>query len=73
MAKYRTTEAAAGQGIFLAVNLHGQLLPDSYEYMLNEIAGTKIDLSVFDKGDMEIHWAAIADFISWVLAAEIKF
>jgi transposase len=49
MAKYRTTDVAAGQGLFLSVNLQKQLLPDSFEYMLNEIVGTKIDLSVFDK------------------------
>jgi len=48
MAKYRTTDAAAGQGLFLSVNLQEQLLPDSFEYMLNEIVGTKIDLSGFD-------------------------
>jgi len=41
MAKYRTTDAAAGQGLFLTVNLQDQLLPDSFEYMLNEILGTK--------------------------------
>jgi len=49
MAKYRTTDMAAGQGLFLTVHLQEQLLPGSYEYMLNEIIGTKIDLSVFDK------------------------
>jgi len=49
MAKYRTTDAASGQGLFISVNLKEQLLPDSFEYMLNEIIGTKIDLSVFDK------------------------
>jgi len=49
MAKYRTTDAADGQGLFLSVNLQEQLLPDSYEYMLNEIIGTKIDLSAYDK------------------------
>jgi len=49
MAKYRSTDVAAGQGIFLSVNLQEQLLPDSFEYMLNEIMGTKIDLSAFDK------------------------
>jgi transposase len=55
MAKYRTTDVAAGQGLFLSVNLREQLLPDSYEYMLNEIIGTKIDLSIYDnkyKNDM---------------------
>jgi len=49
MAKYRTTDAAAGQGLFLSINLQDQLLPDSFEYMLNEILGKKIDLSEFDK------------------------
>jgi len=113
MAKYRTTDVAAGQGLFLTVHLQGQLLPGSYEYMLNEIIGTKIGLGAFDRkykngitvasavpplallklifygyyngcissrkiyelnshniiakaltGDMEIHWATIADFVS---------
>jgi len=49
MARYRTTDAAAGQGLFLSVNLQEQLLADSFEYMLNEIIGTKIDLGVYDK------------------------
>jgi transposase len=49
MAKYRTTDVAAGQSIFLTVNLNEQLLPGTFEHMLNEIIGTKIDLSVFDK------------------------
>ena len=49
MAKYRTTDVAAGQALFLPVNLTKQLLPDSFECMLNEIIGTKIDLKVFDK------------------------
>jgi len=49
MPKFRTTDAEAGQGVFLSVNLQEQLLPDSFEYMLNEILGTKIDLSEFDK------------------------
>ncbi|MCL2129250.1 MAG: transposase [Treponema sp.] len=49
MAKYRTTDVAAGQGTFLAINLKEQLLPGTYEHMLNEIIGTKIDLSIFDK------------------------
>ena len=48
MAKYRTTDVATGQGVFLSVNLQEQLLPDSFEYMLNEILGAKIDLSGFD-------------------------
>jgi transposase len=60
MAKYRTTEAAAGQGLLLAVNLYEQLLPDSFEYMLNEIIGTKIDLSIFDKKYKNDHTGASA-------------
>lgn len=49
MAKYRTTDVAAGQGLFLSVNLREQLLPDSFEYMLDKIINTKIDISVFDR------------------------
>ena len=48
MARYRTTDAASGQGLFLTVNLKEQLLPGSFEYMRDEIIGTKIDLSTFD-------------------------
>ena len=48
MPKYRTTDAVSGQGLFLTVNLKAQLLPGSFEYMLDEIIGTKIDLSAFD-------------------------
>jgi hypothetical protein len=49
MAKYRTTDVAGGQGLFLSVNLREQLLPGSFEHMLNEIIGTRIDMGVFDK------------------------
>jgi hypothetical protein len=49
MAKYKTTEAAAGQGLFLTVNLREQLLTGTYEWMLDELIGTKIDISNFDK------------------------
>jgi hypothetical protein len=49
MARYRHTEAGFGQGLFLTVNLNEQLLPGSFEHMLNEIIGSKIDLGVFDK------------------------
>ena len=48
MAKYRTTDAASGQGLFLTVNLQEQLLPDTFEYMLDKLIGGKIDLSIFD-------------------------
>ena len=49
MAKYRTTDAAAGQGLFITVNLKEQLLPGTLEHMLDELIGTTIDTSVFDK------------------------
>ena len=49
MARYKHTDVAAGQGVFLSVNLKNQLLPGTFEYMLNEIIGTKIDISGFDK------------------------
>ena len=49
MPRYRNTEAAAGQGLFLTVNLQDQLIPGTFEYMLNEIIGTTIDVSIFDK------------------------
>ena len=49
MAKYRETEASFGQGLFLSVNLKEQLLPGSFEHMLDKIIGTTIDASVFDQ------------------------
>ena len=49
MARYKHTDAEFGQSIFLTVNLQEQLMPGSFEYMLNEIIGTKIDLSGFDR------------------------
>ena len=49
MARYRSTDVGAGQGLFLTVNLQEQLLPGSFEYMLNQIIGTKIGLSGFEK------------------------
>jgi len=49
MARYKQTDAGNGQGLFLSVNLKEQLLPESFEYMLNEIVEEKIDLSVFDR------------------------
>ena len=48
MAKYRTTDVASGQGLFLTVNLQEQLLPDTFEYMLDKLIGGKIDLSIFE-------------------------
>ena len=49
MARYKRTEAENGQGIFLTVNLKEQLLPDTFEHMLDEIINTKIDTEIFDK------------------------
>ena len=49
MAKYKTTDVEAGQGLFLTVNLKGQLLPGTFECMLDEIIGNQIDISNFDK------------------------
>jgi len=48
MARYKHTEAENGQGLFLTVNLQEQLLPETFEYMLNDLIGKKIDISIFD-------------------------
>jgi transposase len=48
MPRYKHTEAENGQGMFLSVNLKEQLLPGTFEYMLDEIINTKIDISIFD-------------------------
>jgi len=49
MAKYRTTDVAAGQVLLLQVNFNEQLLPGTFEHMLNELIGSKIDISIFDR------------------------
>jgi transposase len=49
MAKYKHTEAENGQGMFLSVNLIEQLLPGTFEYMLNDLIGKRLDISMFDK------------------------
>ena len=48
MARYKHTDTEDGQGMFLSVNLKEQLLPGSFEHMLNELIGGKIDVSAFD-------------------------
>jgi hypothetical protein len=50
MARYKHTDAENGQSYFLTVNLKAQLLPGTFEYMLNGLIndGT-IDVSIFDK------------------------
>ena len=49
MAKYRTTEAAVGQGLFLNVYLKEQLLPGTFEHMLDRLIGTEISTEIFDQ------------------------
>jgi transposase/IS5 family transposase len=49
MARYKQSDAAAGQGLFLTVRLEEQLIPGSFEYMLNELLDRHIDISVFDR------------------------
>ena len=48
MARYKHTDAEDGQGMFLTVNLKEQLLPGTFEYMLNDLIGNQIDVSMFD-------------------------
>jgi hypothetical protein len=50
MARYKNTDTENGQGLFLVVHLKEQLLPGTFEYMLNDLIndGT-IDISIFDK------------------------
>ena len=49
MAKYKHSDIENGQGLFLTVNLKEQLLPGTFEHMLNDLIGKRIDISVFDK------------------------
>jgi transposase len=49
MARYKHTEAESGQGMFLTANLKEQLLPGTFEYMLDDLVGTKIDVGIFDE------------------------
>jgi len=48
MARYKHTDIEEGQSIFLTVNLKEQLMPGTFEYMLNDLIGKKIDISMFD-------------------------
>ena len=49
MARYKHTDAEGGQGQFLTVNLKAQLLPGTFEYMLNDLIDKKtVDISIFD-------------------------
>jgi transposase len=49
MARYKHTDAVDGQGMFLTVNLKNQILPETFEYMLNDLIGKKIDVNIFDE------------------------
>jgi transposase len=49
MARYKHTDVEDGQGLFLTVYLKKQLLPGTFEYMLNDLLDRKIDLSLFDQ------------------------
>ena len=49
MAKYKQTDTENGQGLFLSVNLKEQLIPGTFEYMLDDLIENKIDVSIFDK------------------------
>jgi len=48
MARYKHTDVEDGQGVFLSVNLKEQLIPGTFEYMLNDLIDNKIDISTFD-------------------------
>ena len=60
MARYKHTEAGNGQGLFLSINLKEQLLPGTFEYMLNDLIGKRIDISIFDKNYKNDHTGAKA-------------
>ncbi|MCL1832929.1 MAG: transposase [Leptospirales bacterium] len=49
MARYKHTDIENGQGLFLTINLNAQLVPGTFEHMLDELIGTRIDISAFDK------------------------
>jgi transposase len=48
MARYKHTDIGNGQGMFLTVNLKEQLLPGTFEHMLDDLIGNRIDISDFD-------------------------
>jgi len=49
MARYKHTDTEDGQGFLLSVNLKEQLLTGTFEYMLNDLIGKKIDISIFNQ------------------------
>jgi len=49
MPNYKKSDIEDGQTIFLTVNLKEQLQPGTFEYMLNDLIGRKIEISMFDE------------------------
>jgi transposase/TusA-related sulfurtransferase len=49
MARYKHTDVENGQRLLIDVNLREQLLPGTFEYMLNDLIGSKIEVSMFDR------------------------
>jgi transposase len=49
MARYKETDAGSGQGLFMGVDLKEQLIPGTFEHMLDELIGERIGVSGFDK------------------------
>src|SRR5215469_17997224 len=60
MPRYKHSDAQDGQGLFLVVDLKAQLPAGTFEHMLNEIIGTKIDASAFDQNYRNDHTGASA-------------
>ena len=49
MAKYRSSDVTAGQVTMSVVDFKKQLLPGTFEHMLNQLIDNKIDISIFDR------------------------
>ena len=49
MARYKHTDIEEGQGLFLTVNLKEQIVPGTFEYMLNDLVENEIDIKMFDE------------------------
>jgi transposase len=60
MPNFKHSDVENGQGLFLVVNLNEQLLPGSFEFMLDEIINTKIDIKIFDRNYNNDHTGASA-------------
>ena len=49
MPNFKHTDAEYGQGYMLNIYLEDQLIPGTFEYMLNQLIDNKIDISNFDQ------------------------